>query len=435
MLFRINAIISYKKGGWSSYAATLDSSGHKKYAGGGGPTKEDLREERELFSWPRFIETFPDAILPPAIDISHISDIKFSVGADGESSVLITENTGAVDDADIKANLVKFAYYTRQVYDPAKVTNSAGSSSINPNTAYNNTYNSLLGYIETEPDAPAGVEEAAYSPADISGILLWFDPSDASTITTASGTPGTHGEEITSIADKIATPGKVFSEISGYNTTYNPYTDATTGELGNGLSFIHAKYLAYAFAGFEFTPSGGDYNDVDTGGVNSEWTIFGVYFAETGFSWMINMGLVRGVYYADQAVSPSVMPWSSRWNIQTPWATSDVGHPTGSWADYDDPPWVSPSGRAQMHILQSTYIGGAWVLRVSQDGTNWNSQAHGETPGTVTATENKWQIVIRNWDPVANIGLGEMGFINGACSDATIQELHAYLKTKWDLYT
>ena len=102
MLFRINAIISYKKGGWSTYAATLDKSGHKKYAGGGAPTKEDLREERELFSWPRFIETFSGATLPTAVDVSHISDIKFTVGADGESSVLITENTGVVDEYTIE---------------------------------------------------------------------------------------------------------------------------------------------------------------------------------------------------------------------------------------------------------------------------------------------------------------------------------------------
>ncbi len=180
MLFRINAIISYKKGGWSTYAATLDKNGHKKYAGGGGPTKEDLREERELFSWPRFIETFPDIALPTAINVSHISDIKFSVGINGDSTFLVTESTGVVDDANTKLNLVKFAYYTRQVYDPAKVTNTAGSSSVNPNAAYNSTYGNFAGYIEAGPDAPAGV--AAY--ANLESIT--FDGIDETLKTTGT---------------------------------------------------------------------------------------------------------------------------------------------------------------------------------------------------------------------------------------------------------
>ena len=83
--------------------------------------------------------------------------------------------------------------------------------------------------------APAGVEEE-FSPGDISGTILWVDPSDSSTITTTSGTPGTDGEDTTSITDKIA--GKVFSHPSGYWLVYGAYTDATAGSLGNGLAFL-----------------------------------------------------------------------------------------------------------------------------------------------------------------------------------------------------
>ena len=240
--------------------------------------------------------------------------------------------------------------------------------------------------------APAGAEE--YSPADIpsdiSGLILWIDPSDASTITTTDGStthnPGVAGEVITSISDKVAS--KAFPD-NGADSIYNPYTDATTGLLGNGLPFFNTADGAYLAALFRFTPGGGDdavYSDLATGGVNSEWTTFLVGYAETNHAVFNYRGFLRG----QGGTAPNTLVEASthygwyRWAIDTPWGDS---------ATYDN------------------------------------------VPGSPAAADNKWSIRTRNWNPVTDSGLGEMGFINGTVTDATLQELHGYLKTKWDLYT
>ena len=282
--------------------------------------------------------------------------------------------------------------------------------------------------------APAGVEEE-FSPGDISGTILWVDPSDSSTITTTSGTPGTDGEDTTSITDKIA--GKVFSHPSGYWLVYGAYTDATAGSLGNGLAFLKSPNVAYQVGSAVFTPSASPYNDVTTGGVNSEWTVWYVMFGQTGLTYHQRINLARGSAVLDgNPMSELNTSGTSqiRAVIRSPWG--DVANAVSpQWNSSSTPAYVHTEGRAQLHIIQSTYTGGAWTYRMSQDGANWIDWVHGRTPGTVTATENKWQISIRNWNTPSVAGLGEMGFINGSVADSTLQTLHGYLKSKWDLYT
>ena len=284
--------------------------------------------------------------------------------------------------------------------------------------------------------APAGAEE--YSPADIPGLLFWIDPSDASTITTTDGStthnPGVAGEVITSISDKVAS--KAFPD-NGADSIYNPYTDATTGLLGNGLPFFNTADGAYLAALFRFTPGGGDdavYSDLATGGVNSEWTTFLVGYAETNHAVFNYRGFLRG----QGGTAPNTLVEASthygwdRWAIDTPWGDSAT---YDNWLTSDTPPLVVSTGRTQVIFLQSTYNGSAWEYRISQDAVNWKTTVHGRVPGSPAAADNKWSIRTRNWSPATDTGLGEMGFINGTVSDATLQDLHTYLKTKWDLYT
>ena len=86
MQFRINAIIAYKVGGWSSYTAVLDETTR-------APIQEfpnnDPIEAAELASWEPYIETMKKLSstisLSPSIDISHISDITFNIASMGDT--------------------------------------------------------------------------------------------------------------------------------------------------------------------------------------------------------------------------------------------------------------------------------------------------------------------------------------------------------------
>ena len=269
--------------------------------------------------------------------------------------------------------------------------------------------------------APAGA--ADWTPADLTGIILWLDPSESGSNRITSGS------DVTTLTDKIA--AKDFTGTFPYGT----YTDSATGSLGNGLEFLKTSPSVYSIRTLTFTPVGAPYNDTDTGGAETDWTSWAVYYFGTGGTSVSINGLMRGRFFHTPGCFDTLTPTSVRGMGRGNWVDSNVFLPF--WYTSSSPGYVSNEGRAQLLILQNKQIDGAWKLLLSQDGTDWfNGGTAPEPPASaIPGTENVWSIILRNWDPGADVGMGEMGFISGAIDDSELQTLHTYLKDKWDLHT
>ncbi len=282
--------------------------------------------------------------------------------------------------------------------------------------------------------APAGVEEV-FTPESITGLLLWLDPSDASTITTTSGAPGTLGEDITAAVDKAASKSFVSS--------YYPYTYNTRAGFGNGLPLFLRK-SGIGISGMKFTPSSSPYNLVNGAGsvgIDEDWLYFTVIVttASTAQAWNT---FKRGNYasYPGAIYSPTTWHWTS------PGVTSNI-RTAGDWEDSsteasiywlggDSPPFQDTLSKTSVMFLQSYDNGGTRTMRVSQNGSTWFSWAHGATgqTGTVASASNVWEMATYDQAIGEDFnGLAECGVYNAAVSDADIASLYSYLDDKWSL--
>ena len=82
MQLRVNAIIAYKKGGWSSYTSVYDET--TRTASQEFPSK-DSAEGNEFLSWPGVKEKLSIVSLPSTVDVSHISDITYNISSIGDA--------------------------------------------------------------------------------------------------------------------------------------------------------------------------------------------------------------------------------------------------------------------------------------------------------------------------------------------------------------
>tara|TARA_E500000305_G_C3997915_1_gene225616 strand:- start:102 stop:959 length:858 start_codon:yes stop_codon:yes gene_type:complete len=280
------------------------------------------------------------------------------------------------------------------------------------------------------------VEEAGdFTPASISGTLLWLDPADDSTITYSSG----------------SVPSAI--EDKGYlNTAWNPTSDPALGSLsaqsfsffgvsgsyeintisgkGNGNKF----YLRNVLAGVDYsratcTPTGSPYNLTSGAGsaaVESDWFLWRVIYIGAGTDDALCWNqFQRGVVGSTPAFcreKPSGVAAGHWVNILGDW--------TSGYTVPQTPFDTNPAGYLSFIGLQSYDDSGTRKYRFTHDGVNWyGSFAHNQTNATPSASYNVWRWGLQGTD--RDIALGDCGFVSGTISAADMLSLYNYLDAKW----
>ena len=281
------------------------------------------------------------------------------------------------------------------------------------------------------PTIQADVPEE-WTPESIAGLLIWVDPSDASTVAESGG-------DVVTIADKSASGLALATPLAF--TADADIQAAVIGTEGNGLNFL--KVGSATPLKLEYTPVGAPYNTNTVGGPSEEWLLWGVwtlgvYTASGGAT-----GLHRGrayydraqyavQYYLDAATGykgPSVMQ-----KITASYAGTTA---FGYWRDDSLPtPPADWTQKTFAVFSRSFNDGGTMKIEISQNAVDWYVWDHGvTTTATISGGENKWGLSMRYADTSkwSWSGVGEQGFHNGAKSRADALQIYNYLDAKWGL--
>ena len=230
---------------------------------------------------------------------------------------------------------------------------------------------------------------AAWSPTDISGLQVWYDFSDISTLYQDSGktTPVTSdGDVIGCVADKSGNGNDATQSTTANKPTYK------TG-IQNGLSIGRGD-------------GSDDYMLLDSTMTLSTFTIAGAWiFNATGDSvWGDNDDCIL---QGTNATTISSRMSGGSWLTQ-----STTKNPTGSF-----------------YVWNVTWAGSGGNHVIYQNGSQEDSDAY-------TCANFDVTMIFSRRTALSNLNgdIGELFFYNSVVSEGDLSNIHTYLNNKWAVY-